>query len=88
MRLKKLREGKKLQKSELANILGIKRNTYSAWELGYSEPNIENLKKLADYFEVSIDYLTERNGHNIFNKMQEKDLEEIKRFIDFLNTKD
>ena len=56
-RLKKLRKNKGLKQQELAEILGIKRNTYSDWENGKTEPSFENLLKLADLLEVSLDWL-------------------------------
>lgn len=56
-RLKKLRKNKGLKQQELAEILGIKRNTYSDWENGKTEPSFENLIKLADLLEVSLDWL-------------------------------
>ena len=45
------------KQQELAEILGIKRNTYSDWENGKTEPSFENLLKLADLLEVSLDWL-------------------------------
>ena len=56
-RLKELRLKKGLKQQELAEILGIKRNTYSDWENGKTEPSFENLVKLADLFKVSLDWL-------------------------------
>lgn len=59
-RIKRLRKNKGLKQQELAEILGIKRNTYSDWENGKTEPSFENLIKLADLFEVSLDCLLGR----------------------------
>ena len=56
-RIKRLRKNKGLKQQELAEILGIKRNTYSDWENGKREPSYENLVKLADLLEVSLDSL-------------------------------
>lgn len=58
--IKRLRKNKGLKQQELAEILGIKRNTYSDWENGKTEPSFENLIKLADLFEVSLDCLLGR----------------------------
>lgn len=60
-RLKELRLKKRLKQQELAEILGIKRNTYSDWENGKTEPSYENLVKLADLLEVSLDWLFGRD---------------------------
>ena len=59
-RLKELRKEKNILQKDVANELNIKNTTYSNWEVGVSEPDIQSLKKLADFFGVSIDYLVER----------------------------
>lgn len=60
-RLKQLRQKKGLTQQEIAELLGVKRNTYSDWENGKTEPNFETLLKLADLFEVSLDWLFGRD---------------------------
>ena len=60
-RIKRLRKNKGLKQQELAEILGIKRNTYSDWENGKTEPRFDNLVKLADLFDVSLDWLFGRD---------------------------
>ena len=59
-RLRELRFRYGLIQNELAEIIGIKRNMYSDWENGKTEPSFENLIKLADLFEVSLDCLLGR----------------------------
>lgn len=54
-RLKRLR-GKRTQ-SEVAKSLGITRARYSHYENGRNEPDNEMLQKLADYYQVTVDYL-------------------------------
>ncbi len=54
-RLKSLR-GKRTQE-EVAKQIGVSRARYSHYENGRSEPDYETLKKLADYYKVTIDYL-------------------------------
>lgn len=56
LRLKKVRKEKKITQEEISNFLGVKRQTYSAYERGVSVPDSLTLKKLADYFGVSTDY--------------------------------
>ncbi|WP_374788052.1 helix-turn-helix domain-containing protein [Lactococcus lactis] len=58
--LKTLRKINGITQKELAEKLKIKQNSYSDWENGKSEPNIEMLVRLADYFDVSVDYLLGR----------------------------
>lgn len=57
VRLKELRLQHGLTQKELVELLGVKRNTYSDWENGKCKPNYEKLEKLADLFEVSLDWL-------------------------------
>ena len=56
-RLKTLRKEKKLTQKELAEQIGISQKSYSHWETVKNEPSLENLIKLADLLEVSIDWL-------------------------------
>lgn len=63
MRLKELRKKKKLSQLRLATELNTTQNTISRYETGEREPGIKDLIKLADYFNVSIDYLLERTDN-------------------------
>ena len=56
-RVKQLRKNKHLTGKQLGNILGITKTGISYWENGRSVPDNEMLLKLADFFDVSIDYL-------------------------------
>lgn len=60
-RLMKLRKEKKKTQDDVANFLGISRPAYGNYENGKREPDIETLTKLADYFDVSMDYLIGRS---------------------------
>lgn len=60
MRLKELRKESNKTQKELADYLNIKQNTYSQYENGQRQVPIEVLLRLADYFEVSVDYLLGR----------------------------
>ena len=56
-RLKELRLQHGFSQEELAEQIGIKRNSYSDWENGKCKPSYEKLEKIADFFEVSLDWL-------------------------------
>lgn len=56
-RLAELRKEKKLTQKELAEQIGIKQNSYSDWETGKNEPNLENVVKLAHILNVTTDDL-------------------------------
>ena len=56
-RLKELRLNSGITQKQLANHLRIAQNTLSYWENEKYEPDSENLAAIADYFDVSVDYL-------------------------------
>lgn len=60
MRLKELRKEKKLSQEQIAKILSVTQRTYGGYELETSEPSIQTLCNLADYYNVSLDYLVGR----------------------------
>jgi len=62
-RLRELRLEKELKQSDVAKNMNVVFGTISNWERGKSFPNIEELKNLADYFNVSADYLLGRTEH-------------------------
>ena len=56
-RLKKLRKKEKLTQKDIATFLNISQPAYQHFESGKKKMNLETMEKLADYFNVSIDYL-------------------------------
>jgi len=60
-RLKHLRRSAKLSQEEASKQLHLTRSTLSGYENGTAEPSIGTLRKIAEYFEVSLDYLM---GHS------------------------
>jgi bacteriophage CI repressor helix-turn-helix domain len=56
-RLKELRKEANLTQVELAKRLGIGQSSYADWERGKKKPTQENLVKIAQVLNVSIDYL-------------------------------
>lgn len=63
MRLKELHKLKDISQLKLAIDLNTNQNTISRYETGEREPGINELIKIADYFNVSIDYLLERTNN-------------------------
>lgn len=59
-RLAYLRKNKEITQEQIANIIGVSRPTYTAYEMGRRQPDYETLQKLADFFGVTIDYLLGR----------------------------
>lgn len=60
-RLEELRTDKGLTKKEVAKILGIHESTYGKYELGKREPDFDMFNRLAQYYDVSADYLLGRS---------------------------
>ena len=56
-RLFDLRRQAGLSQEELANLVGVTRQAVQKWEAGTSRPDMDNLVSLAEYFQVSLDYL-------------------------------
>ena len=68
MRLKEIRKAKGISQLKLAIDLNTSQNTISRYETGEREPGINELIKIADYFNVSIDYLVGRTENPRINK--------------------
>lgn len=56
-RLKKLRKEGKLTQKDIATFLNISQPAYQQFESGKKKMNLETMEKLADFFDVSTDYL-------------------------------
>lgn len=63
MRLKEIRKSKGISQLKLAMDLNTNQNTISRYETGEREPGIHELIKIADYFDVSLDYLLGRTDN-------------------------
>lgn len=59
-KLKELRKQKGLTQTQVAQYIGISQNNYSYWENGKVKIDNDSLQKLADLFDVSVDYLLGR----------------------------
>ncbi|HBI91260.1 MAG TPA: XRE family transcriptional regulator [Terrisporobacter glycolicus] len=68
-RLKSLRIEKDLNQSDLADILELSTSTIGMYEQGRRYADLDTIKKIAEYFDVSVDYLLGRT--------------DIKKFEDF-----
>ena len=56
-RIKTLREKRGITQAELAKQLGVTRSGVNAWEMGISVPSTQYIVELAQFFNVSTDYL-------------------------------
>lgn len=72
MKLKELRKQNKKTQEEMAKLLNVKQVTYGRYELESSEPDIQTLVKLADYYNVSLDYIVGRSFNNDIGYLTEE----------------
>lgn len=65
MNIKNLRKQINKTQEEVAKNLNLQKQTFQNYELGKRKPDIETLIKIADYFNVSLDYLCGRQNKNL-----------------------
>ncbi len=87
MKLKELRVKKGLSQEELGKILGVSGQTILNWENSIHSPNVDQLIKLADFFDVSIDYLVGLKNENktkneIMNDLKDSSKEDLLKIIE------
>jgi transcriptional regulator with XRE-family HTH domain len=95
-RLKSLRDSRNLSQQELADRLRLNRSTYARYELNQTQPDLDTLKKIADFYDVSVDYIMERTDvrnpdkqpegrffYDLDNASQE-DLDELESYFKFM----
>ena len=66
--IRSLREDHDYRQRELAEVLCVSQNTYSQYENGVIELTPEKLSQLADFYDVSIDYLLGRTSNPSINR--------------------
>lgn len=97
-RLKSARKNKGLLQNEAAQKVGIRNNTLSQYESGERQPDFDTLVKLADLYDVTVDYLLkgtnskeEKMNENLFffdiEGLTEEEIEDIKRHIEYVKWK-
>lgn len=65
MQLKEFRKKIGLSQDDIAKKIGVHNTTYGNWELGKTEPTIDTLIKLADFYNVTVDELLGREADTI-----------------------
>lgn len=83
-RIKALREDNNLSMAQFAEEMGVTKSRVNMWENGNAIPKSDVLKKLANYFHVSIDYLL---GNDITDNIrpENKELELLQRGLEKLD---
>ena len=69
IKIKEIRKLHKFTQKQVSDHLQIAERSYQSIEYGKSKPTIENLIKLADYFDVSTDYLLGRTDNPNSHKL-------------------
>lgn len=89
--LKIAREQRGLSQKDVAEKIGVAKSTYSLYESGNREPNVQTIKKIADVLDVSADELlgipsapTTRAAHFDGTEYTEEQLERIEAFAKFI----
>jgi transcriptional regulator with XRE-family HTH domain len=78
--IRELREKKRLTQPELAEEINIKRPSITAYEGGNQLPPVDTLVKIADFFNVSLDFLTGRTNDRILHRLTELDKKSLSGF--------
>lgn len=87
--LQNLRENRDVKQVEVANAIGIAPSSYSNYEQGLHMPDYTVLIKLADYFDVTLDYLLDRTETKLSWSKQSKIMEQYDLdLLDALSTRD
>ena len=83
IRIKELRTQKKVSQKELAEYLNVTQVQISKYELGKNEPDLETLSKIAKYFDVTIDYILDKEPNDliVISKSDFKKLKEASEVI-------
>lgn len=91
--LKWAREQKGLSQKDVAEKIGVAKSTYSLYESGNREPNVQTIKKIANVLDVSADELlgidtgsTTIAAHFDGEEYTEEQLERIKEFAKFIKS--
>ena len=80
-KLKELRKKKGLTQEDLASELNVSRQAITKWESGDGAPDIDNLRNIALFFHVSVDYLIDNKTEQIVDLKNKFNLVEIFLFI-------
>jgi transcriptional regulator with XRE-family HTH domain len=70
-RLKELRKSKNLTQEKLAEQLSVNRDALAKWETDRAFPDVNIIKELADFFEVTTDYLLGRKEDGLAARITE-----------------
>lgn len=76
--LKELRKESHLSQKNLADLLGVSPQAYQKYEYGINDPNTDALCKIADFYNVTTDYLLGREEKPVCTELSSDDVAVIK----------
>ena len=92
--LKLAREKKNMTQKEVADSIGVAKSTYSLYESGNREPNVQTIKKISEVLNVSADELLGLNSENTTiaahfdgNEYTAEELEDIRAYAEFVKNR-
>lgn len=98
--LKTLRKANHLSQQDLATVLEISKSAVSMYEQGRREPDFIILRKIADFFQVNLDYLIGRDevssqntapvtiaAHLDTSDLTEAELDDVATYIEFVRSR-
>lgn len=87
MKLKELRKSRNITQNELAQKFNVSNQTILNWENNIFSPSVQQLKDLADFFQVSVDFLIEHETKNLNSKFKYENLskEELIEIVDSIS---
>lgn len=92
--LKIARERRNMTQKEVADSIGVAKSTYSLYESGNREPNVQTIKKIADTLKVSADDLLGLNdqpltmaAHFDGDEFTEDELDDIRAYAEFVKNR-
>lgn len=80
-----LRDSKGCKDADVAKATGITKSTFSDWKSGRSKPKGDKLRKIAEFFNVSVEYM--ETGNTSSDNLSEKDNRDIARDMERLREK-
>lgn len=80
--IKNLRQERKITQSELAKKMNVSQQTIGAWETGRAIPSSDTLNELANFFDVSADFLLGREQKKPYYMLNEKDEKDISKRLE------
>jgi transcriptional regulator with XRE-family HTH domain len=92
----RLLKEKGVKQKELTDFLSVSHNVFTEWKAGRNASYMKHLPKIAEFFEVSVDYLLGKETHTpeynftyaLYNELahdlSEEQIQQLKQFADFL----